>query len=91
VVGDFNAKHPSWGISAHANPRGHRVAEWAAERGLRPALRNEATHDRGGTLDLVFRGQQATTARVADELECGSDHRVVWTETAVSGSVPPAK
>ena len=91
MVGDFNAKHPSWGVSAFADPRGRRVAEWAAEQGLRPALRNEATHNREGTLNLVFRGQQAITARVAGELEYGSDHRVVWTETAVSGSVPPAK
>lgn len=56
VVGDFNAKYPSWGAGTYADPRGRRVADWAAERGLRPALRNEATYDQGGTLDLIFQG-----------------------------------
>ena len=55
-----------------------------------PVLRNEATHDRGGTLDLVFRNQRTTTARVARELDCGSDHRVVWMEAAVEETGAPS-
>jgi len=27
VVGDFNAKYPSWGISTFVDPRGYKVAE----------------------------------------------------------------
>ncbi|KAJ0177212.1 hypothetical protein K1T71_007221 [Dendrolimus kikuchii] len=82
VMGDFNAKHCSWG-NAFTEPRGRTVEEWALQSGL--TILNQGSvqtcvRARGGSvIDLSFATHAAARRvvgwRVLEEVESLSDHR----------------
>ncbi|KAJ0172262.1 hypothetical protein K1T71_012235 [Dendrolimus kikuchii] len=96
VMGDFNAKHCSWG-NTFTEPRGRTVEEWALQSGL--TILNQGSvqtcvRARGGSvIDLSFATHAAARRvvgwRVLEEVESLSDHRYIRFELTPSSGPSP--
>ena len=53
-MGDFNAAHPRWFKTDVRTTEGTRLTRWMDDEGARERGPEEATHDKGHKLDLIF-------------------------------------
>lgn len=93
VCGDFNIRHADWDSSTgHTPQEGDDLLRWTQAHNL--SLRNPlaaATHNRGGTLDLVFTKNPGAECVVATDLHTGSDHETIVCTIPRSKTLPLQK
>lgn len=87
VAGDFNLRHPLW--DSHVTSTSQEATaliDWAGEKSL--SLLNPSdvsTHNRGGTLDLVFCSHAGAKCEIPLDLHITSDHETSVTTIPMSG------
>lgn len=93
VCGDFNIRHADWDTSTNSMPQdGDALLHWTQAHSL--YLLNPlatATHNRGGTLDLVFAKHPGAKSEVSLDLHTGSDHETILTTLPQISPIPLEK
>ncbi|KAI0994992.1 hypothetical protein K3495_g13189 [Podosphaera aphanis] len=81
VGGDFNLRHPLWDSSvSYAQRTCTDLINWYENKGLKLLNPTETpTHNRGGTLDLVFCSDNSAKCEVRPDLNTSSDHETLLT------------
>lgn len=87
VVGDFNLRHPEWQKGSRISEQALKLEEWRVENGLRHLVKDVATHQKGGVIDLSMTNAPEAWARVEGR-NTGSDHCTVRVVVSCGHSAP---
>lgn len=86
IAGDFNTRHSLWDSRTASQSRSEPLLRWIRHNALTlmsPA--HESTHNRGGTLDLVFSNFSGVECNIEEHLNTTSDHETLITHVQLQG------